>query len=149
MAKFERISEEDIPEEIARIERIEQLAKWLDDAYRIPGTNFRVGWDTIIGLVPGIGDAATTLMSAWMINEARRLGVSRWTLLRMVSNVGIDAIVGIVPFVGDLFDVAFKSNRKNMNLLRKSLAKRPSRQVQPNGVEVEVLKPASRSKVSM
>lgn len=144
MAKFERLSDRDLPEDIARLERLEKMAHWLDEAYRIPGTNFRIGWDTIIGLVPGVGDALTAVMSAWLINEARLLGVSRWTLLRMIGNIGIDSVVGAVPLVGDVFDATFKSNRKNMKLLKKALAKRQTRHVQPNGVEVEVLNPASR-----
>ncbi|MCA9039381.1 MAG: DUF4112 domain-containing protein [Planctomycetaceae bacterium] len=144
MNKTERLSVNDIPEEIARLERIEQLSKWLDDAYRIPGTNFRIGWDTIIGLFPGVGDAITALMSLWLINEARHFQVSRWTLLRMIGNVGIDSLLGSIPIVGDLFDATFKSNKKNLKLLRTALAKRPSRRVQPNGVEMEILHSTAR-----
>ncbi|MAT15038.1 MAG: hypothetical protein CMJ46_07185 [Planctomyces sp.] len=144
MAKFERLSDQDIPEDIARLERLEKLVQWLDEAYRVPGTNFRIGWDTIIGLVPGVGDAVTAVMSAWLINEARLLGVSRFTLLRMIGNVGIDSLVGAVPIAGDIFDATFKSNRKNMKLLQKAMAKRRTRRTQPNGVEVEVLNPTSR-----
>lgn len=107
-----------------RLERIERLTDWLDSAVRIPGIGFRIGWDTIIGLIPGIGDLATTAMSAWIINEARALGVSKLTLARMIANTSADALVGSVPIAGDLFDAAFKANVKNLKLLRKSLEKR-------------------------
>lgn len=107
-----------------RLQSIEQLTNWLDTAIRVPGTQFHIGWDTIIGFVPAIGDLATAGMSAWIINEARLLGVSKFTLSRMIANVGLDALVGAVPLVGDLFDAAFKANVKNLKLLKRDLDKR-------------------------
>jgi hypothetical protein len=104
-----------------RLEKIEQLTTFLDEAIRIPGTNFRVGWDAVIGLIPGIGDAVSAALAAHIVHEASKLGVSKWTLARMIANVGIDAVVGLVPVVGDLFDMGFKANRRNVRLLRKRL----------------------------
>ncbi len=103
------------------IKRVRALAVLLDTAWEIPGTRFRVGLDSLIGLIPGAGDVITTLAAAYIVAEAKRLGVRRRTLLRMVGNVGVDALVGIVPLAGDLFDVAFKANARNLRLLELEL----------------------------
>lgn len=108
----------------SRVERIERLTNWLDTAIQVPGTSFTLGWDTIIGFVPGVGDLFATAMSGWIVNEARLLGVSKFTLARMVANTTLDAVIGSVPVAGDLFDAAFKANVKNLALLRRSLQKR-------------------------
>jgi len=102
----------------ARIARIDALASLLDTAILVPGTNIRFGLDALIGLVPGIGDAITTLMSLYIVNEARALGAPPLLIARMVANVALDGVVGAVPLVGDAFDVAFRANRRNMKLLR-------------------------------
>lgn len=99
------------------IERLRQLAYLLDDRFRIPGTKYRIGLDGLIGLIPGVGDAATTLLSLYIVLEARRHGVPVTKLGRMGLNVGLDAVLGAVPLVGDLFDVAWKANRRNLALL--------------------------------
>jgi Domain of unknown function (DUF4112) len=99
------------------VERLRRLAHLLDDRFSIPGTRYRIGLDGLIGLVPGIGDAATTLLALYIVLEARRLGVPVSKLGRMGLNVGVDAVLGAVPLVGDLFDVAWKSNRRNLRLL--------------------------------
>lgn len=112
------------PDIQSRLHRIDRLTEWLDASIPVPGIGVKIGWDTIIGLVPGVGDLATTAMSAWIINEARQLGVSKFTLARMITNTAADGLVGSVPLVGDLFDAAFKSNVKNLRLLKASLAKR-------------------------
>jgi hypothetical protein len=104
-----------------RIERLERVTRLLDTAIVIPGTNFRFGADGVIGLVPGIGDALTTAMAAWVIYEAHQLGVPRHLLLRMIGNVAADSLFGSVPVVGDVFDVLFRANRRNMRLLRDHL----------------------------
>jgi hypothetical protein len=106
------------------VERLDRLSKFLDTALVIPGTGVRFGADAVIGLVPGVGDAITTAMSCWIIYEAHRLGVPRWLIWRMAGNVALDSIVGAVPIVGDLFDVVWRSNRRNMRLLRSHLEKR-------------------------
>lgn len=100
---------------------------WLDESLRIPGTGIRLGWDSIIGLVPGIGDAATAAMSLYIVWSARKLNVSRWTQFRMLTNVLLDTIIGSVPLVGDFADVAFKANRKNLQLIRNDVARRHNR----------------------
>jgi Domain of unknown function (DUF4112) len=99
------------------LERLRQLAHLLDDRFRIPGTTYRIGLDGLIGLVPGVGDAVTTLLALYIVLEARRLGVPLTKLGRMGLNVGVDAVLGAVPLLGDLFDVAWKANRRNLALL--------------------------------
>ena len=81
----------------------------------------RFGWDSILGLVPGLGDAVTVLPAAYMIHQAAGMGVRRRVLARMAANAGIDFVVGGVPILGDAFDVFFKSNRRNLALLEKEL----------------------------
>jgi hypothetical protein len=102
---------------LERIARLDALASLLDSAILIPGTNVRFGVDALIGLVPGIGDVVTTLLSLYIVNEARALGAPRRLILRMLSNVALDSVVGAVPLAGDVFDVMWRANRRNMNLL--------------------------------
>ena len=101
-----------------RIARLDALANLLDTAFVVPGTNIRFGIDAMIGLIPGIGDAITTLMSLYIVREARELGVPRHLIARMLANVALDGVVGAVPFLGDAFDVMWRANRRNMALLR-------------------------------
>ena len=103
------------------LQRLEFLATLLDSAILVPGTKIRFGADAVIGLVPGIGDAITTALSAWIVYEAHRLGVPRRMLVRMIGNVAVDGLFGAVPLVGDLFDVMWRANRRNMRLLREHL----------------------------
>ena len=110
-----------------RIARLDALANLLDTAFILPGTKLRFGFDAMIGLVPGIGDAITTLMSLYIVHEARELGVPRHVIGRMLANVALDGIVGAVPLLGDAFDVMWRANRRNMVLLRKHLAEEPRR----------------------
>jgi hypothetical protein len=110
-----------------RIARIEALASLMDTAFVLPGTQIRFGLDALIGLVPGVGDAITTIMSLFIVNEARALGAPPWLIARMVANVALDGLVGAVPLVGDAFDVAFRANRRNMALLRAHLDKAEGR----------------------
>ncbi|HYC49630.1 MAG TPA: DUF4112 domain-containing protein [Gemmatimonadaceae bacterium] len=93
------------------------LARVLDTAFRIPGTNIRLGLDSIIGLIPGGGDAVGALLSSYIILSAARQGAPRSVLLRMVGNVAIDSAIGAIPILGDIFDIAFKSNARNAALL--------------------------------
>lgn len=102
---------------------IEWLVTLMDDAYEIPGTNYRIGLDGIIGLIPGIGDLATMVIGSLVMKEAKRLGVSRWTRQRMMLNYGIDFFVGLIPLAGDLFDFGFKAHRKNLRLLQQHVEK--------------------------
>lgn len=103
--------------------RIEAMEQMLEGLFVLPGTNRRVGLDSIVGLIPVVGDIATAAMGAWMVWEARNLGMSKWQLTRMAANVGVDTLLGAVPFVGDAFDFFFKSNTKNLKLIRKHLDK--------------------------
>ena len=104
-----------------RIARLDALASLLDTAFIVPGTNIRFGIDALIGLVPGIGDAVTTLMSLYIVREARELGAPRHLIARMLVNVALDSVVGAVPLLGDAFDVMWRANRRNMALLQKHL----------------------------
>lgn len=109
-----------------RIARIEALATLLDTAFIFPGTNFRFGVDALVGLVPGIGDALTTAVSLWLVKEARALGAPTHLVARMLGNIVIDGVVGAVPLVGDAFDLVWKSNRRNLYLLRRHLEREDS-----------------------
>jgi hypothetical protein len=104
--------------------RLDALAKLFDSAFVIPGTNIRMGLDGIIGLVPIAGDLISALMSSYLIWEARQLGASRWVIGRMMTNTLIDTTIGAIPLVGDAFDIAFRTNMRNLVLLRKHLARK-------------------------
>jgi hypothetical protein len=104
-----------------RVARLESVAALLDTAFIVPGTNIRFGFDALIGLLPGIGDTLTTAMSCWLIYEAHQLGAPRQLIARMIGNVALDGVVGSVPLIGDAFDVMWRSNRRNMALLREWL----------------------------
>ena len=103
--------------------RIEGLEKLLERSFTIPGINRQFGLDFLIGLVPVVGDAAAALMGSWMVWEARNLGMSKWQLARMAGNVGFDAALGLVPFVGDAADFFFRSNSRNLRLIKRHLDK--------------------------
>jgi hypothetical protein len=104
---------------------LELLAHVMDNAFEVPGVGLRFGFDAILGLIPGVGDAGTSLASAYVIHRAHWLGVGRATLARMAANVALDFLVGAVPFAGDLFDFYWKANRRNVELLRKHAAAAP------------------------
>jgi len=101
----------------ARLRRVRRLSHLLDDWFRIPGTPYRLGLDGLIGLLPGVGDVLGAFLSAYILLEARQLGVSKPILLRMVGNIAIETLVGAIPLLGDVFDMAWKANRKNADLL--------------------------------
>lgn len=105
-------------------ERLETVARLMDRAFTIPGTGIRFGLDNLIGLVPGIGDAVGAVVSLWVVAEARRLGAPKTLVARMLANVAIDGLAGSVPLVGDIFDVAFKANIRNLELLRQHRSRR-------------------------
>lgn len=97
---------------------LSRLIAWLlDDLIRIPGTNFRIGLDPIIGLIPGFGDGGSAVMSSVILVHGLRAGVPRIVMIRMALNVLLNAAVGAIPVAGDIFSAWFKSNRKNYNLL--------------------------------
>lgn len=97
--------------------RLERYAWLLDSSLRLPG-GFRIGVDGLIGLVPGIGDAAGALLSSYIIAEAVRMKAPRWVILRMALNVALETVVGAIPVLGDLFDFVYKANQKNVALLQ-------------------------------
>jgi hypothetical protein len=100
-----------------RIARLDALATVLDTAFVVPGTPIRFGIDAIIRLVPGLGDLATTGLALYVVSEAHALGAPPALIARMVFNVAIDSAIGAVPIVGDAIDVAWRVNRRNVNLL--------------------------------
>ncbi|HZH31469.1 MAG TPA: DUF4112 domain-containing protein [Pyrinomonadaceae bacterium] len=98
---------------------LEQLSRWMDGLFRIPGTGWRFGLDAIVGLIPGVGDTVSTLAGFYVLAAGVRYRVSKVTLLRMGVNIGVDYLFGAIPVVGDLFDAAWKSNQRNIELLRR------------------------------
>lgn len=111
-----------------RLRRVRAVADFLDNSLKIPGVGFAIGWDSVIGLAPGVGDAVTGGLAVWIIVQGGRLGVPKRTLMRMCGNAGLDIAGGAVPGVGDAFDVVFKANRKNLRLIEIHLAKPPKGQ---------------------
>jgi Domain of unknown function (DUF4112) len=110
----------DVPaERVEELRRLRDLARLLDSAFEIPGTNWRIGWDSLVGLVPVVGDLATGAVSAAIVARAAQLGVPRWQLVRMAANVGIDLALGAIPFVGDAFDFVWKANNRNVRILER------------------------------
>jgi len=105
----------------AAADRLRRFAWLLDELFRIPGTQQRIGIDALIGLVPGVGDTIGALLSTYIILEAARRGASIWTVTRMLANVGVETVFGAVPLLGDLFDVVFKANSRNLALLGETL----------------------------
>jgi hypothetical protein len=104
---------------------VEQLSWWMDAVFEVPGLGVRFGLDALVGLIPVLGDLATTLVSLYIIGLAGQLGLPRITLARMSLNVLVDMLVGAVPLVGDVFDVWWKANRRNARLLADRLAAAP------------------------
>src|SRR5687767_5126994 len=107
-----RLRVERIPEPVAP--ELEMLGHLMDNAFRVPGTNFRFGLDPVLGLIPGVGDFASSVVSVLILISAVRYGVPRITLIRMALNVGLDFVVGAIPIVGDVFDAWWKSNQRNL-----------------------------------
>ena len=108
-----------------RLARLDALAKLLDVAFILPGTNIRYGIDGLIGLIPVVGDIITTAISLWLVREARALGAPWHITARMLGNVALDGVVGLVPLAGDAFDVMFRANVRNVRLLRRWMDKQP------------------------
>ncbi|MGK7869907.1 DUF4112 domain-containing protein [Falsiroseomonas sp. E2-1-a20] len=105
--------------------RLEMIARVLDSRWRIPGTGIRFGADAALNLIPGLGLIASKGVSAYLILEARRLGVPPGMLLRMIGNIGVDALISAVPVAGWIGDVFFRANLRNMALLRQHLDRKP------------------------
>lgn len=103
------------------VARLRKLAHRMDTAFRIPVIGKRIGWDSILGLVPVVGDALALAPAAYIVKEAHRMGVDRTTLARMGFNVGVDVAIGAIPLVGDIFDIGWNANVRNVNLLHAHL----------------------------
>ena len=108
-----------------RMARLDALARLLDVAFILPGTNLRYGIDGIIGLIPVIGDLITTAISLWLVREARALGAPWHVTARMLGNVAVQGVVGAVPVAGDAFDVLFRANIRNVRMLRRWMDRQP------------------------
>jgi hypothetical protein len=106
------------------VARMEALARLMDGAFVLPGTNIRLGLDAIVGLVPVAGDVISGIISSYLIWEARQLGAPKWLIGRMMANTLLDTTIGAIPVVGDAFDILFRANMKNMALLRRHMEKR-------------------------
>jgi hypothetical protein len=112
---------------LGRIERLRRLAWVIDAIARVPGTRFRFGLNSIIGLAPGAGDAALTLISLYIVYEAMRLGLPRAKIVRMLGNVAVEAAFGAVPLLGDLLDMVWKANLRNVDIIDEHFGMVPNR----------------------
>lgn len=105
---------------------LERLARWMDSLFAIPGVGLRFGIDSFLGLIPGLGDAATSAVSLYILHAASRKGVSRLTMTRMALNIALDSIVGSIPIAGDVFDLYWKANQRNVELLKRHALASPT-----------------------
>jgi hypothetical protein len=103
--------------------RLEAVEGVLERMFTVPVINRPIGLDSLVGLVPVVGDVVTAAMGAWLVWEARNLGMSRFQLMRLAGNVGVDTALGAIPLVGDLFDFAFRSNTRNLRIIKRHLDK--------------------------
>ncbi|RUT08567.1 hypothetical protein DSM106972_017350 [Dulcicalothrix desertica PCC 7102] len=122
----------DITKKLEILNRIRKFSRLMDTAFGIPGTKFRFGLDPIIGLVPGLGDLISTIISAYIIYLAMQFNLPQDMLGKMIFNVGLESVIGSVPFFGDLFDAFYKSNIRNLEILEQHL-----NQVDPQLEKVE------------
>jgi hypothetical protein len=102
-----------------RLDRLRALRRFLDEAFRVPGTRVRFGWDPIIGLIPGAGDLMAALLASATVVQAHQMGVPRVVLLRMLLNLGIDLAIGMIPVVGDVADAFWKATTRNLALVER------------------------------
>ncbi|GAA4224736.1 hypothetical protein GGQ68_001903 [Sagittula marina] len=107
-----------LDQHMRNVDRAEKIARRMDAAFHLPGTRIRIGYDSIVGLVPGIGDTLALAPSAYIVKLAHECGASHALLGRMGVNLGIDWLIGLVPLIGDIFDVGWKANLRNAALLR-------------------------------
>ena len=121
----------------AAVDRMRLVARLLDDAIPIPGTDYRIGIDPLVGAAPGAGDVVTGLISLYIVAESARLGVSYQTLLKMLLNVSLDVGGGSIPVLGTVFDVAWKSNKRNVRLLLNELEAQARGNEEPTEISVD------------
>ena len=103
--------------------RIEAMEHLLERAFTVPGTNYRFGLDVLLDLIPVVGDIVAAAMGAWIVWEARNLGMSKWHIARMSGNVGLDFLLGAIPWVGAIPDFFFRSNSRNLRIVKRWLDK--------------------------
>lgn len=103
------------------LRKLDRLAWWMDAAFKVPGTKWRVGLDGLIGLIPGIGDLIAGGASAWIVAHAVRLGLPWHVVIRMAGNVALESLVGTIPVIGDLFDMGYKANQRNVAIMREAI----------------------------
>jgi hypothetical protein len=104
-------------------QRIEAMELLLERAFTLPGTNYRIGLDVMLDLIPVVGDVIAAVMGAWIVWEARNLGMSKWHIARMSGNVGVDFLLGAIPWVGAIPDFFFRSNTRNLRIVKRWLDK--------------------------
>jgi hypothetical protein len=104
-------------------QRVEAMEKLLERMFVIPGTKRQVGLDVILDLIPGVGDVAAAALGAYIVWEARNVGMSKWQISRMAGNVGVDFALGLIPWVGAIPDFFFRSNTRNLRMIRRHLDK--------------------------
>jgi hypothetical protein len=109
------------PAEDDKLAAVRAIARVMDTAVELPG-GIKLGLDSVLGLLPGVGDAISSAIGGYIVMVAAKMGVPKAVVWRMVMNLGVDAVVGVVPFAGDLLDVAWKANSKNVRLLEQALA---------------------------
>jgi hypothetical protein len=129
VAAFEGTDELPPSVDEAAVRRMRLVARGLDELVRVPGTDYRVGLDPLLGVIPGAGDVVAGAVSLYVVAESARLGVSYGTLLRMLANVAVDVAGGSVPYVGVLFDAVWKANEWNVELALEDLAGRADGEV--------------------
>ncbi|KDS91008.2 hypothetical protein FK85_07485 [Halorubrum saccharovorum] len=131
---------EHLPESVDRaaVKRMEIVAYVLDEGIRVPGIDYRIGVDPLLGILPGAGDVLSGGVSLYIVAEAARLGVSYTTLLKMIANISLDVGVGTVPVVGDLFDIVWKANKRNFALVVHELATDSDRSTLSSGERTEI-----------
>jgi hypothetical protein len=108
---------------VAVLRRIEMMEHLLERSFTIPGTSRKAGLDALVGLIPVVGDVVTAVLGAYIVWEASNLGLPKWKLWRMAGNIAVDTAFGAIPFVGDAFDLLFRSNTRNLKIVRRHLAK--------------------------
>jgi hypothetical protein len=103
--------------------RIEALERALEHGFSVPGTTYQFGLDAIVGLIPVVGDFIGAALGSYLVWEAKNLGLPKWKLWRMAGNVAFDTAVGFVPVAGDVLDFLFRSNSRNLKILKRHLDK--------------------------
>ena len=105
----------------ASLDKFKALAHLLDSAFHVPGTRIRIGVDSLLGLIPIVGDVLSAMIGAYIVRSAAGFGVPRIVQTRMMLNLWIDTVIGMIPFVGDLFDIGWKANIRNVALMEQAM----------------------------